>query len=60
MRKTLIDNPMWRSRIADALHAVTPVSVGIDVAPELAEEVAVPVIEDRRGQHLGQQRTTAR
>jgi hypothetical protein len=60
MRKTLIDNPMWRSRIADALYAVTPVSVGIDVAPELAGEVAAPVIEDRRGQHLGQQRTTAR
>lgn len=59
MRKTLIDNPMWRSRIADALYAVTPVAVGIDIVPTLADEVAAPVIEDRRGQHLGQQRTTA-
>jgi phenylacetate-CoA ligase len=59
MRKTLIDNPMWRSRIADALYTVTPVAVGIDVAPELSEGAAAPVIEDRRGHHLAQQRATA-
>ena len=59
MRKTLIDNPMWRSRIADALYAVTPIAVGIDVAPEITEVAAAPVIEDRRGHHLAQQRTTA-
>ena len=59
MRKTLIDNPMWRSRIADALHAVTPIAIGIDIAPEIAAEVAAPVIEDRRGHHLVQQRATA-
>ena len=59
MRKTLIDNPMWRGRIADALYSVTPIAVGIDVAPEVTEVAAAPVIEDRRGHHLAQQRTTA-
>jgi hypothetical protein len=59
-RQTLIDNPMWRGRIADALHSVTPVAIDINIAPEASEVAAVPVIEDRRGHHLVQQRMTAR
>jgi hypothetical protein len=60
MRKTLIGNQMWRSRIADALYAVTPIAVGIDIGPDISEEAAAPVVEDRRGHHLGQQRAMAR
>jgi len=33
--------------------------VGIDVAPEVTEAAAAPVIEDRRGHHLALQRATA-
>jgi phenylacetate-CoA ligase len=59
-RQTLIDNPMWRGRIADSLYSVTPIAVDVSIAPEITNKVAAPVIEDRRGHHLGQQRTKAR
>ena len=45
-RQTLTDNPMWRGRIADALYVVTPITIDIDVAPEVTEIVAAPAIED--------------
>lgn len=53
-RQTLIDNPMWHGRIANALYSVTPIAVDIDVAPETTSTTAAPVIEDLRGHHLGQ------
>ncbi|WP_067490770.1 hypothetical protein [Actinomadura hibisca] len=56
-RDTLVKNPMWKSRIAQALYALTPVAVEVVVEPEVAEERRPPTISDQRGHHLGRDRS---
>jgi phenylacetate-CoA ligase len=53
-RETLVQNPMWKGRIQQAVAAATPVHV--DVATELADpESPKPkeTVNDLRGHHLG-------
>jgi len=51
-RATLVKNPMWRGRIAEAIYSVSPVEIGIEI-DEVVQEVAVPFeVLDRRGHHL--------
>jgi phenylacetate-CoA ligase len=55
-RETLVGNPMWRGRIAQALAEVTPVRIEVEVAPEPFPSPRPPVVTDGRGQHLGRDR----
>lgn len=59
-RETLVANPMWRSRIVQALAEITPVHVEVEIAPEAAEEPRPGTVTDARGHHLGRDRTVAR
>ena len=52
-RESLVTNQMWRGRIEQALSALTPVSIAIEVAPDVVEEVTPPSVVDERGIHLG-------
>jgi phenylacetate-CoA ligase len=56
-RASLLRNPMWTGRIKQALAAVTPVSIGLAVADEVAETPSPPTVTDQRGQHLGLDRS---
>lgn len=56
-RPTLVDNPMWRSRIRQALIALTPVTIDVVVAEETQEETGPGSVTDLRGHHLGRDRT---
>ncbi|MBA8949571.1 hypothetical protein ACFQU9_27800 [Actinomadura namibiensis] len=56
-RDTLVKNPMWKSRIAQALYSLTPVSIEVVVEPEASEERRPPVVTDHRGHHLGRDRS---
>ncbi len=40
-------------RIEQAITAVTPVSIALAVADEVAETSGPPTVTDQRGQHLG-------
>jgi phenylacetate-CoA ligase len=55
-RQSLVANPMWQSRIREALRALTPVAIGVDIAPEAAEAARPGLVNDLRGQHLGRDR----
>jgi phenylacetate-CoA ligase len=55
-RDTLVKNPMWKSRIVQALAALTPVSIKVVVEPEVAEETRPGSVTDLRGHHLGRDR----
>lgn len=55
-RDTLIKNPMWKSRIAQALYALTPVSIDVVIQPEAREDRRPPTVTDERGHHLGRDR----
>jgi hypothetical protein len=57
-RASLVKNPMWQGRIRQAVAAVTPVTIGVEVLAEAAEVAGPPVIDDRRGHHLGSDRTS--
>ncbi|HEY7488190.1 MAG TPA: hypothetical protein VH912_27355 [Streptosporangiaceae bacterium] len=56
-RDTLVQNPMWRSRIVQALVAITPVAVEVVVADEVSAEHRPGSVTDLRGHHLGRDRT---
>ncbi|MBC6461482.1 hypothetical protein [Actinomadura sp. HBU206391] len=56
-RGTLIENPMWRSRIAQALAALTPVSIEVVVEPEISADRRPGSVTDLRGHHLARDRT---
>jgi hypothetical protein len=56
-RPTLVHNPMWRSRIHQALIAITPVTVEIAVEDEVAEQIRPGSVTDLRGHHLGRDRS---
>ncbi|WP_084959141.1 hypothetical protein [Thermoactinospora rubra] len=55
-RDSLVRNPMWKARIEQAVQAVTPVKVAVEVAPEVVETRAPGAVNDLRGQHLGRDR----
>ena len=56
-RSTLVENPMWRSRIAQALYALTPVSIDVVIEEEVTEERRPGTVTDLRGHHLGPDRS---
>ena len=58
-RESLVRNGMWKGRIEQALTALTPVKISVDVAEDVREDVAPPEIVDHRGQHLGIDRADA-
>ncbi|GGP11361.1 hypothetical protein LDL08_39250 [Nonomuraea glycinis] len=55
-RQSLVANPMWKARIREALRALTPVTIGVEIAPEAAEAARPGLVNDLRGQHLGRDR----
>ena len=55
-RPSLVGNPMWRARIREGLRALTPVTIGVDIADEVAETARPGVVNDLRGHHLGRDR----
>ncbi|MCW2946509.1 MAG: hypothetical protein JWR24_3226 [Actinoallomurus sp.] len=57
-RETLVENPMWRSRIRQALVAITPVTVEVIVEEEVSEDARPGTVTDLRGHHLGRDRST--
>ena len=59
-RETLVANPMWRSRIVQALTAITPVHIEVEVAADPVEEPRPGTVTDARGHHLGRDRAVAR
>ncbi|MFC4906413.1 hypothetical protein [Actinomadura gamaensis] len=56
-RDTLVKNPMWKGRVAQALYALTPVSIEVVVADEVAETRGPGTVTDARGHHLGRDRS---
>lgn len=56
-RDTLVKNPMWKSRIAQALVALTPVSIDVVVEPEVSAAARPGTVTDLRAHHLGRDRT---
>ncbi|MEV5711823.1 hypothetical protein [Actinoallomurus sp. NPDC052274] len=55
-RATLVKNPMWRSRIQQALVAITPVAIEVVVEEDVAEQARPGSVTDLRGHHLGRDR----
>ncbi|GAA0364452.1 hypothetical protein NE235_16130 [Actinoallomurus spadix] len=55
-RTTLVKNPMWRSRIHQALVAITPIAVEVVVEDDVAEQARPGTVTDLRGHHLGRDR----
>ncbi|MEU8144600.1 hypothetical protein [Nonomuraea sp. NPDC048901] len=55
-RESLVRNPMWRNRIQQAIQGLTPISLGVEIAPEIAETPSPGVLTDLRGHHLGRDR----
>ncbi|GAA4047736.1 hypothetical protein [Nonomuraea soli] len=55
-RQSLVGNPMWKSRIEQALHGLTPVKIAVEISPEVGESRTPGIVTDQRGQHLGRDR----
>ncbi|RVX38013.1 phenylacetate-CoA ligase [Nonomuraea polychroma] len=55
-RQSLVGNPMWRSRIQQAVGALTPVSISVEIAQDVAETPRPGTVTDLRGHHLGRDR----
>ncbi|TMR15021.1 hypothetical protein ETD86_27905 [Nonomuraea turkmeniaca] len=55
-RESLVGNPMWRSRIQQAIQALTPISITVEIAQEVAELPRPATVTDLRGHHLGRDR----
>ncbi|MEV2265322.1 phenylacetate--CoA ligase family protein [Nonomuraea africana] len=55
-RQSLVENPMWRSRILQSLAAITPISITVEISPDAAESATPCVVTDHRGHHLGRDR----
>ncbi|MEW9547822.1 hypothetical protein [Nonomuraea sp. NPDC050783] len=59
-RESLIGNPMWRARVQEAVRALTPVSIGVEIAPRPAGAAGPRPgpgrVTDLRGHHLGRDR----
>jgi hypothetical protein len=56
-RATLVQNPMWRSRIHQALVAITPVAIEVVVEEDVAEQARPGSVTDLRGHHLSRDRS---
>ncbi|WP_344883138.1 hypothetical protein, partial [Nonomuraea antimicrobica] len=55
-RESLVGNPMWKARIEQAVRALTPVSVAVEIAGEISETPSPGTVNDLRGHHLGRDR----
>ncbi|MDX3109731.1 hypothetical protein [Nonomuraea angiospora] len=55
-RASLVRNPMWKSRIQQAVQALTPISINVEIAQDVAETPAPGTVNDLRGHHLGRDR----
>lgn len=55
-RESLVKNPMWKSRINQALQGLTPITIGVEVSPTVSETASPGVVNDLRGHHLGRDR----
>jgi hypothetical protein len=55
-RPSLLDNPMWAARLADAVRSVTPVAIPVE-ARSGDDVVRGHEVVDRRPQHLGRDRS---
>lgn len=55
-RESLIGNPMWRARIQQAVQALTPVSISVEVDQNVSETPTPGTVNDLRGHHLGRDR----
>ncbi|MEV0236967.1 hypothetical protein [Nonomuraea sp. NPDC050786] len=55
-RASLVRNPMWKSRIQQAVHALTPVSINVEIAQDASETPTAGTVNDLRGHHLGRDR----
>ncbi|MGN9838144.1 hypothetical protein ACTMTI_08475 [Nonomuraea sp. H19] len=55
-RESLVGNPMWRSRIQQAVQALTPISITVKIAQEVSETPLAGTVNDLRGHHLGRDR----
>ncbi|MDF3308220.1 hypothetical protein P3H15_24695 [Rhodococcus sp. T2V] len=51
-RDSLVANGMWHGRIAQAITAITPISIDVEIDPHVREDSAPPSIHDDRGHHL--------
>ncbi|MEV0147706.1 MULTISPECIES: hypothetical protein [unclassified Nonomuraea] len=58
-RAGLVGNPMWRSRLQEAVRALTPISLAVEIDPEVAETSSPGMVSDLRGHHLGRDRALA-
>ncbi|MEV5895429.1 hypothetical protein [Nonomuraea fuscirosea] len=56
-RESLVGNPMWKARIEQSVRALTPVSIAVEIAPEISETATRGTVADARGHHLGRDRT---
>ncbi|MGP3957161.1 hypothetical protein ACTWPT_14260 [Nonomuraea sp. 3N208] len=55
-RESLVGNPMWRSRIQQAIRALTPISITVEIAQDVADTPRPATVTDLRGHHLGRDR----
>ncbi|WP_431929509.1 hypothetical protein [Nonomuraea jabiensis] len=55
-RASLVRNPMWKSRIQQAVQALTPISISMEIAQDVSETPAPGTVIDLRGHHLGRDR----
>ncbi|MGW6502196.1 hypothetical protein [Nonomuraea angiospora] len=55
-RASLVRNPMWKSRIQQAVRALTPISINVEIAQDVSETPAPGTVNDLRGHHLGRDR----
>ncbi|WP_433439486.1 hypothetical protein [Nonomuraea sp. CA-141351] len=55
-RASLVANPMWKSRIRQAVQALTPISIDVEIAQDVSETCAPGTVNDLRGHHLGRDR----
>ncbi|MEU4831896.1 hypothetical protein [Streptosporangium sp. NPDC023615] len=56
-RESLVGNPMWKARVQQALKALTPVTVAVEISGRVSEAATPGVVNDARGHHLGRDRT---
>ncbi|TMR90211.1 hypothetical protein [Nonomuraea basaltis] len=55
-RESLVGNPMWRSRIQQAVQALTPMSINVEIAQDVSDTPRPGTVNDLRGHHLGRDR----
>ncbi|MFF4617436.1 hypothetical protein [Nonomuraea jabiensis] len=55
-RASLVRNPLWKSRIQQAVQALTPISINVEIAQDVSETPAPGTVNDLRGHHLGRDR----